>query len=180
MSTVTNVVIDGIEAVRNTDMRATKMFIANKAFQEDIIPREATVMSSHVGQLLQKQLNSQTDLSNDDSFYQVCKKFIHFRLKLMISTVDYGFVYCQPGAQYDSTWMEAEDEDGRPLKADVCNAKKIRLCLFPGVVQHQKDLDPDDITAVFACNKRFSFGLNVGEVIDPEAILSKAVVLMER
>jgi hypothetical protein len=180
VSIVANALIGGLEAVWKTDLRATKMLIADKAFQEDIIPKGATVMSSHVGQLLQKLLNSQIDLSNGDSFYQVCKKFIHFRLKLMISTVDYGFVYCQPGAQYDSTWMEAEDEDGRPLKADVCNAKKIRLCLFPGVVQHQKDLDPDDITAVFACNKRFLFGLNVGEVIDSEAILSKAVVLMER
>jgi hypothetical protein len=159
------------------------MFIADRAFQEDIIPKEAMAMSSHVGQLLQKLLHSQADLSNGDNFDRVCESFVHLKLELMISSADYQIFYCQPGDQYDSKWMKAEDEDGRPLESDVCNAKEIRLCLFPGVAQQPStlsDLDPDNITAVFACNKRFSFRANVEAVVESTAIVSKAVVLMER
>jgi hypothetical protein len=180
---VANALIGGLEAVWKTDLRATKMLIEDKISQDDIIQKEATVISDCVSQLLNKLLYSQAELSNGDNFYPICKLFIYLKLKLMISSEDYRIFYYQPGDQYDSTWMEAEDEDGRSLEADMCNSKKISLCLFPAVAQHQSDLselDPDDITAVFACNKRFSFRANVGDVVEPQAIVSKAVVLIER
>jgi hypothetical protein len=183
ISTVTNVVVGGLEAVRNTDLRATKMLLKDDAFQKEIIPKEATFISSRIAQLLKSFLHSRAELSIEDNFYQVCEKAIHLKLKLMISSADYQIFYCQPGDQYVSAWMAAEDDDGQPLVADTCKDKKIRLCLFPAIAQHQStlsELDPDDITTAFACNKRFSFQSNVGEVVDSKAIISKAVVLMER
>jgi hypothetical protein len=56
--TVTNVVVGGIEAVRKTDLRATKMLLKDEVFQKETIPKEATFLYNRVAQLLKPFLHS--------------------------------------------------------------------------------------------------------------------------
>lgn len=97
--------------------------------------------------------------------------------------MDYQIFFALPGDEYNAEWMDAEDEDGCALEPKLCKDKRVKLCLFPAISQHQStlaELDENDVTAAFACNKRFTFLRKVGEEIDPEAVVAKAVVLMER
>lgn len=169
-------------AVRDTDARATKLLIRDELFQREKVQKAVLFLADELAFLLRHAFASHVGVCSRDDFLQCCERAIKFKLKLMVSTMDYRIFFCSPGTLFDSAWMEAEDSEGCPLDGKACKSKRVRLCLFPAITQHQSNianLSTDDITAAYVCNKPFPLRLKPGEMVDAREIVSKAVVVVD-
>jgi hypothetical protein len=104
----------------------------------------------------------------------------------MISDKDYRVHKCRPGTKFDPLWMSAEDKLGYRVKDEEAAEKDVVLCIFPALVQ--QEMAPlareATITEALACNKKFYPSPTEKKafdpkVLDPEDIISKALVLVE-
>ncbi len=116
-------------------------------------------------------------LSDPEAWVQGALKL---KLKLMIARRDYRIHNCLPGTSFDSTWMRAEDIDGRAISDSKANSKKVIICLFPALVeQDPRALEKGiDVSECLMKNKNFFPTWQEREALDPKQVICKAVVLI--
>ena len=105
-----------------------------------------------------------------------------FKLKqrLMISPREYRVHFCPPGAAFDPTWMEAEDQYGDAVQPERAKSMRVRITLFPALLE----LDPKEfqegqsVEAALIKNKNFLPLWQDEQVFDAKTVVSKAVVFV--
>lgn len=101
----------------------------------------------------------------------------------MISTKGYRIVFPIPETNFDSSWMQGEDDSHFGIQTSEGMSRRIRLCLFPALLQRSdgtlSDTNTTDITQALISHK--SFFPSSGEIIVPSSdkVVSKAVVLVK-
>jgi hypothetical protein len=165
-------------AVRNLDLRATKMLIHDERFQQDVHWATFAVRDKLAIVLKDRFTFSQAPYRGD--FYRLAECAVRFKLELISCPMEYRLIFCPLAIEYDQVWMSAEDLEGTALTDAACPSRKVRLCLFPAIIRlpsETSSLDPDDITTSFVCNRRFFDATDYGRPLEPASIVSKAVVM---
>jgi hypothetical protein len=101
---------------------------------------------------------------------------IHLATDMKSSPTDYAIRYCRPGAIFDVSWMQAED-DGGPLPAELCSGKKVLMCTFPALLQCRTSAEKARCDG----DLRFLVAQTEQQNIAPESgsVVAKAVVWLQ-
>jgi hypothetical protein len=101
---------------------------------------------------------------------------IHLATDMEGSPADYAIRYCRPGAVFDASWMQAED-DGGPLPSELCSGKKVLMCTFPALLQCRTSAEK------MTCDGdlRFLVAQTEQQNVAPESgsVVAKAVVWLQ-
>lgn len=169
--------VDGIEAVKNLDLIATKMLYDDKDLQRQAIQKDVNTIVS-----LLKKVSSMSmppiQIGDPAEISSWVQDAIELKQQLIVSSKEYTIFFCSLDEDFDRTFMRAEDEYGRRLSDSECIFAKVKLCLFPAIAQCSTSILTRSMGLSAALASRKPFFTNKRR--DTIEIISKAVVLVEK
>ncbi|KAF2178403.1 hypothetical protein K469DRAFT_754680 [Zopfia rhizophila CBS 207.26] len=185
----------GLAKVRTLDVTIHKLIMDEEQFREGVLPNKAREETTLLSRCLASFLDSGGSVEpedflstgNDDdtktgsSWLQECfERAFKLKTDLLMSSLGYEVKCFKVGVSFDSTYMEAEDESGCSRTVSPLSWMKVKLCLFPALIQYEpKKLSAteDDLTSALVSQKTLFPSPDVGK--DNENVIKKAIVLVE-
>lgn len=158
------------------------MWFENAEFANGAGLRQATMVASRFSQMAKLTAYYKTPVTEHFDCIAWAKQAIELKKKLLVSPMDYRIHFCHPGAEFDPSWMQAEDYEGDNIKGPISQGTRIAMCLFPAI--RQQTAAPFEknagVTSALVSHKRF-FPTHQEKIdFDPANVISKAVVLLEQ
>ncbi|KAF2853308.1 hypothetical protein T440DRAFT_549042 [Plenodomus tracheiphilus IPT5] len=170
---------DGLSDVQRLDKIAFSSFFADKNFQTTTL-RTVTEKFLKRFDMIKQVCPAAPGIESVRGSSDWAEGLLKLKQRLMISPHDYRVHFCHPGVPFDATWMVAEDYQGEPVHPDEIGSMKVRICLFPALVEQ----DPKDFEAsqtledALIKNKNFLPSWQDRKAFDAKRVVGKATVFV--
>ncbi|CBY00363.1 predicted protein [Plenodomus lingam JN3] len=171
---------DGLPEVQRLDKVAFSAFFATEHYKTTTFPIVVKSFLKHFD-IITKVCPGALGLNNTGNPSHWAAEVLKLKQRLMISPHDYRVYFCHPGIPFDREWMKAENLEGETLKPEEVGTRKVRLCLFPALVeQDAEEFDEGQRMedALFK-NKKFLPSWEDRSKFDVKRVRGKAAVLVE-
>ncbi|KAH7396895.1 hypothetical protein DE146DRAFT_756583 [Phaeosphaeria sp. MPI-PUGE-AT-0046c] len=164
-----------VEEVQHLDKVSMKALFDDEHFQNSQLKDRAYKLATSVEWALKKTWPGAPGFDESGSPQRWAKEALQFKQALMIDRDEYRIHYCMPGARFDPSWMQAEDNEGFPVQDAKAEGQKVATCLFPALSRLEAPRLPEDPTldtldSLLVVNKRFFPSFKEKQEFGPEKV----------
>jgi hypothetical protein len=174
-------IADGIRAVQYQDMVATKLFFEDPILREAAMKPRATQLLGNFSRALKTACPSAPGFQVVDDLQSWTRPMLDLKRTLMLGNKDYRihFIRPSPDSKFDPKWMEAITADASSFKKPNARALRVRLYLFPAIVEYDAQLlvDGSSVEDALTSNRKF-FSPFKNQDLKPRRCIAKAYVVL--